>query len=97
MFEPVENPSVILGASYSKLLDSASLRSKNSCDDISTPELHITRNNEAIVNFNGKFEFLCWFESKGEGRGTTFFFTLPILDKKPEDPHEGEGPVLQLK
>ena len=36
-----------------------------------------------------------WFESDGEGRGTTFFFSIPILREKPFDPNEGAGPVLR--
>jgi len=37
-----------------------------------------------------------WFESSisEKDHGTTFYFTLPIIDKKPFDPHEGEGEVL---
>jgi signal transduction histidine kinase len=36
-----------------------------------------------------------WVESE-EGKGSEFHFTVPILDKKPHDAHEGEGEVLKL-
>ncbi len=35
-----------------------------------------------------------WFEST-EGKRTSFFFTIPILNEKPKDAHEGEGAVLK--
>lgn len=35
-----------------------------------------------------------WFHSDGAGKGTTFFFSIPILAKKPFDAHDGEGEVL---
>jgi len=36
-----------------------------------------------------------WLDSE-EGKGSEFHFTVPVLDKKPHDPHEGEGEVLKL-
>lgn len=36
-----------------------------------------------------------WFESEGDGKGTTFFCSLPIVKSKPFDPYEGEGEVLR--
>jgi signal transduction histidine kinase len=36
-----------------------------------------------------------WVESE-EGKGSEFHFTVPILEKKPQDTHEGEGPVLRM-
>ncbi len=35
-----------------------------------------------------------WFHSDGADKGTTFYFSIPIVVKKPFDPHEGEGQVL---
>jgi signal transduction histidine kinase len=35
-----------------------------------------------------------WFFSEGENKGTTFYFSIPILAKKPYDPHDGEDAVL---
>lgn len=35
-----------------------------------------------------------WFHSDGADKGTTFFFSMPILNKKPYDAHDGEGDVL---
>jgi len=43
-----------------------------------------------IELMNGKI----WFHSDGADKGTTFYFSLPILKKKPYDAHEGEGAVL---
>lgn len=35
-----------------------------------------------------------WFTSDGDGKGSTFFFSIPVLEKQPFDPHSGEGDVL---
>lgn len=35
-----------------------------------------------------------WFTSEGDGKGSTFFFSIPVLEKQPFDPHAGEGDVL---
>lgn len=35
-----------------------------------------------------------WFHSDGADKGTTFFFSIPIIDKKPFDPNEGQDAVL---
>lgn len=51
--------------------------------------LYISRSYVELMN--GKI----WAESDGENKGTTFFVELPILKKKPFDPHEGEGSVIR--
>jgi len=35
-----------------------------------------------------------WFTSDGASKGSTFYFSLPILKSKPYDPHDGEDAVL---
>lgn len=43
-----------------------------------------------IELMNGKI----WLKSDGTNKGTTFYFSLPIIKSKPADPHEGESEVL---
>jgi signal transduction histidine kinase len=46
-----------------------------------------------VKNFIEMHKGKAWFDST-VGKGTTFYFTLPILKTQPADPHEGQGAVL---